>query len=94
VTGRRAPAGLDHDAWWAAFLPDDETLPRSRHLLPRREARRKLLALEAYRTQWIALDGAHRLLSRREVIRYEVSFELAPAGSRTRPALERRGAAR
>jgi LmbE family N-acetylglucosaminyl deacetylase len=93
VTRRRNRTGIDHDAWWATFLPGGEMPAATRHVLSRAEMRRKLHALAAYRTQWVALDGVSRQLSRRDVIRYEVSFTPASTASRSGPPLQRRAAA-
>lgn len=73
VTGRRGPRGLDVDAWMRAFLPEGTALPGQAHVLSRREARRKLRAIRAYRTQWVAL-AAEDSLRRGSTTRYEASF--------------------
>jgi LmbE family N-acetylglucosaminyl deacetylase len=73
VTGRRPRHGLDLDAWLRAYLPAGATYPGDAVRLSRSEARRKLRALRAYRSQWSVF--AHDDWMRRgATTRYEVSF--------------------
>jgi LmbE family N-acetylglucosaminyl deacetylase len=87
VTGRRPPRGLDIDAWMEAFLPEGTTLPGRAHVLSRREARRKLRAIRAYRTQWVPF-AAEDSMRRGASTRYEASFA-APASIESSPAAKR-----
>jgi len=68
---------MDRDAWLSASLPEGTPIPGEAHRLSRKEARRKLRALREYRTQWPGLDVG-RMISRRQTIRYEVSFATGP----------------
>jgi LmbE family N-acetylglucosaminyl deacetylase len=92
VTGRRPAPGLDLDAWLASQLPPLTPVPGTRHALSRSSVRRKLRALREYRTQWHAL-AAEGTVTRRRVIRYEVSFTPSAPGGRGATPTERRGGA-
>lgn len=70
------------DAWWGRFLPADLELVAAKHELSAADARRKLQALAAYRTQLPGLNGGPlQLLERPSIIRYEVSWS-PPGGAR------------
>jgi len=63
------------EAWWQRFLPAEVDLSPEKHTLSDGQARRKLEALAAYRTQLPALNaGPVGLLLRGDIIRHEVSW--------------------
>jgi LmbE family N-acetylglucosaminyl deacetylase len=69
------------EAWWQRFLPADLDLKPAKHALSIADARRKLHALAAYRTQLPGLNGGKlELLQRRCIIRYEVSWSVPVGG--------------
>ncbi|HKP90457.1 MAG TPA: PIG-L family deacetylase [Thermoleophilaceae bacterium] len=79
VTGRASRSGLDVDAWFDDFLPGGTSPPGSAHRLSPLELRRKMRAVDEYRTQRAALDAGWRMGERR-VMRYEASFTPGTAG--------------
>lgn len=65
------------EAWWARFLPADLDLSATKHTLSPADARRKLHALAAYRSQLPGLNGGPlELIQRPFIIRYEVSWSV------------------
>ena len=90
VSGRRSRDALDVDAWLTSFLPEGTPVPGDPHVLSRAERRRKLRALQDYRTQWAALDAwPQRTMGRRRVIRHEASYAAGPAAKTAGAAAER-----
>ncbi len=55
------------EEWWRRFLPSDLDLPAAKHALSAADARRKLHALAAYRTQLPGLNGGPLELLHRPV---------------------------
>jgi hypothetical protein len=63
-----------------AFLPEGVAVPGRAHALTRLEARRKLRAIRAYRTQWAALRS-ETSMRRGSTTRYEASFAVPASTS-------------
>jgi LmbE family N-acetylglucosaminyl deacetylase len=65
------------EAWWQRFLPADLDLAAAKHSLSAGDARGKLHALSAYRTQMPGLSGGPlESLKHPSIIRYEVSWSV------------------
>jgi LmbE family N-acetylglucosaminyl deacetylase len=66
------------EAWWQRFLPSGVDLLAAKRVLSAADARRKLHALAAYRTQLPGLNGGPlELLQRASIIRYEVNWSVS-----------------
>jgi LmbE family N-acetylglucosaminyl deacetylase len=66
------------EAWWQRFLPSGLNLRAAKQVLSAADARRKLHALAAYRTQLPGLNGGPlELLGRPCIIRYEVNWTVS-----------------
>ena len=86
VTGSGAPAYLDAEVYWETKLAGTgasvgEPIVRE---LTEAELESKLDAVRCYRTQVTALDARYSILSRPDVLRYEVLWPLPPSGDRVR----------
>ena len=75
VSGEEDDLHLAVDEWWRRFLPDAVALAAKPYTLSTADARAKLDALAAYRTQLPGLNcGQLELLRRAHVISHEVSW--------------------
>jgi len=86
VTGGGTPAYLDPEVYWETKLAGTGASvgEPSVRALTEVELRRKLEAVRCYRTQVRALDEQYSILSRPDVLRYEVLWPLPPSGGRVR----------
>jgi LmbE family N-acetylglucosaminyl deacetylase len=77
VSGHDDDPHLVVEAWWRRFLPGGLDLTAASHTLSAADARSKLHALAAYRTQIAGLNGGPlEVLQRSCIIRYEVSWSV------------------
>jgi LmbE family N-acetylglucosaminyl deacetylase len=75
VTAQEDDPYLVIDEWWQSFLPDDVALVPETHALSEADARAKLHALAAYRSQFPGLNGGPiEMLGRPQIIGHEVSW--------------------
>ena len=83
VTGAASDPYLDPEVFWALHLQgtgvDLAALSPAVHELDSSEVERKRAAVQEYRTQVPALEWEFGMLSRPEVLRYEVLWPLPPA---------------
>ena len=80
VTGSGAPAHLDAEVYWETKLAGTGASPGEADVreLAEAELESKLEAVRCYRTQVTALDARYSILSRPDVLRYEVLWPLPP----------------
>jgi LmbE family N-acetylglucosaminyl deacetylase len=82
VSGQADDPHLVVGEWWRRFLPAGLELAPERHSLSAEDARHKLHALEAYRTQLPGLNGGPlELLRRPTIIGHEVSWSVRAGAS-------------